>query len=265
MKAVFLGAAAIGAAVLATPAQAQSWTPLVESRGLGRGAVICDNNGTDPSGNYLCLALRCMPGGPLEFAMIAEGGDFGDGSPVAVTVGVDGRNVGAIVMRQVQATGQKRASVPYEAAAHRDIIAALRGGSGATLTFFGTTVPLSLRGSARQIDHAFAVCQAAAPQPAAASGNLTAADVRTQLIGRDLAWEANGQNVVTVYLPNGRFEGVLSGRANNGTYRVEADGRLCWQSIARGCFRFYRDGGALWVKRDDPQSQTVLGRVTVQN
>lgn len=263
MKSPFFGAATlIAAATLALPAQAQSWTPLAESRGLGRGAVICDNNGTDPSGNYLCLALRCMSGGPLEFAMIAEGGDFGDGSPIPVTVAVDGRSVGTITMRPTQLTGQKRASGPYDAAAHAGLIAALRSGSQASLTFFGTSIPLSLRGSARQIDHAFAVCQAAAPQPAATTnGNLTAADVRAQLIGKRLAWGDAG----TVYLPNGRFEGVLSGRANNGTYRIEADGRLCWQSIVRGCFRFYREAGALWVKRDDPQNQTVLGRVTFQN
>ena len=257
---------AVTACVLAAvslPAHAQQWAALVEARGFGRGAVVCDNDGSSPSGNYVCLALRCQAGGPLEFGLIAEGGDFGDGSPFAVSVAVDGRPAGAIRMRPTRVTGQKQASAPYVAAEHATLIAALRTGSRATLTFLGTDVALSLRGSGRQIDQAFAICRTPAPQAATApgGGNLSAADVRAELIGKRLAWGDAG----TVYLPNGRFEGVLAGRANNGTYRIEADGRVCWQSMVQGCFRFYRQGGALWVKRDDPQSQAILGPVTVRN
>lgn len=250
-------------AAIALPAHAQEWSALVEARGFGRGAVVCDNDGSSPSGNYVCLALRCQAGGPLEFGLIAEGGSFGDGAPFAASIAVDGRPAGAIMMRPTQVIGQKQASSPYVAEDHATLVAALHAGSRATLTFLGTDVTLSLRGSGRQIDQAFAVCLTPAPQVATAQsgGNLSATDVRAELIGKRLAWGDAG----TVYLPNGRFEGVLSGRANNGTYRIEADGRVCWRSMVQGCFRFYRQGGALWVKRDDPRSQAVLGQVTVQN
>lgn len=274
MRMMSFGAAAACAIAFTLPAQAQSWTPIVESRGLGRGAVICDNNGTDPSGNYLCLALRCQPNGPLEFAMIAEGGDFGDGSPMPVTVSVDGRNVGTLAMRPTKLTGQKHAAVPYDAAAHQGLIAALRSGSRASLTFFGTTIPLSLRGSGRQIDHAFAVCQAAAPQPAgvAAGGNLSAADLRGQLIGRQLVFHTGSGAELGFFFHPGQhtapYDAVNeSGRAEGGRYSIQSNGTLCWETqlgIA-GCYRFYRADGELRVKRDDPQSQAVIGRVTVRN
>lgn len=150
-------------------------------------------------------------------------------------------------------------------------IPALKAGNRLTVEYQSGTgdfsATFSLSGSGRALDYAIGRCAGAQPAASksaggtAGDGNLTAADVRAQLIGKRLAWGDAG----TVYLPNGRFEGVLSGRANNGTYRIEADGRLCWQSIVRGCFRFYREGGALWVKRDDPQSRSVLGRVTIQN
>lgn len=255
-------ATAVGVIALALPAQAQEWSALVEARGFGRGAVVCSNDGSTPSGNYMCLALRCRAGGPLEFGLIVEGGNFGDGSPFGVSVAVDGRPAGSITMRPTQLTGQKQASSPYVAASHEGMLAALRAGSRANLSLLGTNVTLPLRGSGRQIDHALAVCRVPAPQGRAETvgGNLSAADIRADLIGTRLAWG----DAETVYLPNGRFEGGLSGRANNGTYRIEADGRLCWQSFVTGCLRFYRRDGALWVKRDDPRSEAVLGRVTIR-
>ena len=249
-------------AATASAATAEGWTPLDPSRGHGRGAIVCNDTSNNTTGNYLCFALRCLDGGQLEFAMIAEGGDFGDGSPIPVGVSVDDQVSAMINMVPTQTRGQKRASAPVDMAAHEALIEAMRSGSRMRVGFFGTSFPLSLRGSNRQIGQALQSCNAAPAATSTGNGNLSADEVRTQLLGRHLTWADGAAS--TIYLQNGRFEGVLEGRANNGTYRVEPDGRICWQGHVAGCFRFYREGDVLMVRRDDSRSSASIGSVTIE-
>jgi hypothetical protein len=149
---------------------------------------------------------------------------------------------------------------------------ALRAGDEAILklTHAGQAVfdGITLAGSSRALGFALDACATNAPPPTPSATALNAAEIRSEILGRRLYWGDDDNGVGTVYLPGGRFEGMMvndgHGRASNGRYAVMADGRLCWEgSGVSGCFRFERRGGDIVVRRDDARSQAELGVLQV--
>lgn len=108
----------------------------------------------------------------------------------------------------------------------------------------------------------------AAPQPAPnasapAGGVLTAAEVKSQIVGHRVAGE-DGQ-MTWYYYRDGKYDGDDGRNARGGTYVVRPDGRLCWTDNASisGCFQYYRKGGKLQVRRADPDNNFEVGAVKV--
>lgn len=106
-----------------------------------------------------------------------------------------------------------------------------------------------------------AFCVAVAPIAEAADVPLTEAQVRAEILGKDVVhldryhrtYGADG----TVAGGDGRFGWT-------GTYRLEKDGRVCMK--AQGdtpCFQYYRRNGQLRVRRTDSGSPGDIGPVTV--
>ncbi|MEM6589128.1 MAG: hypothetical protein AAF641_11825 [Pseudomonadota bacterium] len=260
-----LAAIWIATTMLAQGATAQGWSILDDENGYGRGGISCVQKGVE--GEYVCLALRCVAGGPLEFAIIQEGGNIGQGEPVPLVLRVDGQTVPTLLFQPSSTTGQHRAEVAYDPVQHSFLLGAMTSGRMLEFAFFSDELgysPMSLQGAKPAIDHAFDVCSANDAEPAPADGPLTAGEVRAQLIEERLWW---GDGAVgTYYFPNGRYEGTLDGRANNGSYSIQPDGRLCWENgITSGCFVFYRDGGTLKLRRDDEISKAELGVVLIED
>ena len=97
-----------------------------------------------------------------------------------------------------------------------------------------------------------------------ANSALTAAEVRSQIIGLNRSVNHNGQLELS-FGPNGKFDGGDGRIGTNGTYRVEADGRVCWKNDRgfAGCFQYYRQNGALFVRRNDAGNNAIIGPVKV--
>lgn len=99
--------------------------------------------------------------------------------------------------------------------------------------------------------------------PAAAVGVLSAAEVRSQIVGRQVSSE-EGMN--WYYYPDGKYDADDGRIARGGTYVVRPDGRLCWNDrvgSVSGCFQYYRKGGQLHLRRADPDNTFELGRITI--
>jgi hypothetical protein len=101
----------------------------------------------------------------------------------------------------------------------------------------------------------------AQPRPPPASGALTAAEVNSQIVGR----QVQGDGVQWTYYRDGKFESDDGRVARGGTYVVRPDGRLCWDDSigVSGCFQYYRQAGKLNLRRADPDNRFELGVVTV--
>ncbi len=99
------------------------------------------------------------------------------------------------------------------------------------------------------------------PKPVA-DGPLSAEEVRTTFLGKEI--EHNGQ-LTLKYAPNGTFGGGDGRIGTNGTYRIEGDGRICWKNDRgfSGCFQYYRQRGALYVRRNDASNSDVIGLVKI--
>ncbi|MEM8851336.1 MAG: hypothetical protein AAGE03_15055 [Pseudomonadota bacterium] len=251
-------------------AWAQSWESYETAQGVG--ASICPVR-DDETANYWCFALMCSARGEAaRFVVQFAGGELA-GGPYGLDVFVDGDPVGRLALAEQPVEGITRLEVPFDPAAHGDVLEGLRRGDAAILklTHAGQAIfhGVTLRGSSRALGFATEACGAGAPLPASGSGGagLSAAEVRAELLGRRLYWGDDLNGVGTIYQPGGRFEGIMMndgrGRANNGNYEVMADGRICWQGHVSGCFRFYRRDGEIWVRRDDDRSQAELGAVQI--
>lgn len=114
---------------------------------------------------------------------------------------------------------------------------------------------------------ALAICApawAAQPKaPAAAAGTLTAAEVKSQIVGHSVTLEDGG--MTWYYNPGGKYDADDGRNARGGTYVVRPDGRLCWNDNAgvSGCFQYYRKGGKLQARRADPGNDFELGALKV--
>ncbi|MEM7641020.1 MAG: hypothetical protein AAF366_00660 [Pseudomonadota bacterium] len=258
------------AALLATPAAAaEGWSFDESARGVG--ATVCPVL-DDRTGNYRCFALICeVRGGPADLMVEFAGGEL-PGGPYGLEVHVDGDLAGRLDLTETVTDGTTRLHTPYDPKRHDGLLDRLRAGNQAILklTHAGQAIfdGVSLRGSSRALGLATEACGTDAPVPAAGGGTgLSAEEVRAEILGHRLYWGDDLNGVGTVYLPGGRFEGMMvtdgRGRSNNGTYEIMADGRVCWQTLVSGCFRFYRQDGEIRVRRDDGQSEAELGVVRI--
>ena len=210
-----------------------------------RAAYVCPLDGNSESGNAFCLAIGCVPGQSATFRLVAVGGDMPDGVFPAHFF-VDGAPTGAIMFTRNDPPGSMRGEAPVDFARHGNLIARLRDGNSAAVNQWSNdlagAIQLGLVGSSRSIDAALSVCDTTASVPA---GGLSAVEVREQLFGNFVIHETPMGEASFVYLPGGRYDGQMTvdgrGVANNGTYRLENDGRVCWDNgFARGCFRYFR-------------------------
>jgi hypothetical protein len=103
-----------------------------------------------------------------------------------------------------------------------------------------------------------------APPPQQPRGDavLGAGDIRRDIIGKNL--NHAGKMDIT-FGPDGSFASGDGRVGRNGKYRLEADGRLCWQDNMGfdGCFQYFRENGVLKVRRNDPKSRDLIGIVKV--
>ncbi|MEL6966580.1 MAG: hypothetical protein AAGM04_04280, partial [Pseudomonadota bacterium] len=210
-------------------------------------------------------------GQPFSIGLLVTGGDFGNGEPMPVFVQVDTLKAHRVLMQPNKTQGILEAAVRYDAAKHRTLVDQLKQGSQVRIWTWnqnGTGVMVPLTGSAKAITRAMAVCGASAKQaavrPEGSPGMLSAAAVRSQIIGKNLSFA--GGEAEMILLSNGRFEGRMGPRANNGRYRLRSDGRVCWNNgFVSGCFQFYRKNGGINVRRADAKSKADLGPVAVSN
>ncbi|MEM7710360.1 MAG: hypothetical protein AAF264_06340, partial [Pseudomonadota bacterium] len=161
---------------------------------------------------------------------------------------------------------------PYDAEVHGGLVAALQRGNGAVMTLRqgdeDVSHDVSLRGSGQALGFATEACASAVVDAAPADGDLDPDAVRAELVGRELEWGSEADRIVMIYQADGRFEGVMldgagGGRSSAGTYEVMADGRVCWEAGISGCFRFYRTGEEIRVRREDAESTQELGVVRI--
>ena len=103
------------------------------------------------------------------------------------------------------------------------------------------------------------------PQPlvtAALEPTLAPSAVREQMMSRIVM---HG-NAVYAYFADGDMEvSINRDRPVKGTYRIESDGRVCWNSSqAKNCFEYYRRSGNLRVRRADASNRRDIGPVKVE-
>jgi len=71
---------------------------------------------------------------------------------------------------------------------------------------------------------------------------------------------------IYMYYPDGRLEVSPDGtNVLTGSYRIESDGRVCWNTsqLGRNCFEYYRRGATLRVRRADANNRNDIGAVTL--
>jgi hypothetical protein len=103
---------------------------------------------------------------------------------------------------------------------------------------------------------------AAAPPQQRTDGSLTATDVRRDILGKNLNHD---DRMDITFDPNGTFASGDGRIGRNGKYQLMDDGRLCWRDNLGfdGCFQYFRENGALKVRRSDAKSREVIGTVKV--
>lgn len=132
-------------ATTASAQQAGRWSPLDAEDGTGTG--ICDK----ASAAVVCLRLQCGSNRGLEISLFSNHGAFGDERSALIMV--DGEEAARLSW-----TGEQ-ASIPFDPAAHHTLLARLGGGRRAALAVNDRVFPLSLAGSAREIDRALSACR----------------------------------------------------------------------------------------------------------
>ncbi|MEL6946924.1 MAG: hypothetical protein AAFO73_04740 [Pseudomonadota bacterium] len=200
-------------------AYAQKWQSVSKTSGA-RGSLVCNFKPGDQVENFLCLTTQCKRGQPFSIGLLVTGGDFGNGEPMPVFVQVDTLKAHRVLMQPNKTQGILEAAVRYDAAKHRTLVDQLKQGSQVRIWTWnqnGTGVMVPLTGSAKAITRAMAVCGASAKQaavrPEGSPGMLSAAAVRSQIIGKNLSFA--GGEAEMILLSNGRFEGRMGPRANN--------------------------------------------------
>ena len=224
--------------VAALPAFAQeeepSWVTLPEERGPG--AEICEAEGD-------CLELSCH-NAPLALTLRS------DASGGTATITVDVMSLGTFIMSQ---NGEGFAAIEIEPALHDPLIEAMRAGGSVALTLGEQTHAFSLAGSRDAINTVLFECGAIPAIERRAQTTLSADQVRAELLGLMVRF---GEETYRFY-PDGTVE---SGE-DEASYLLRDDGRLCISGDSAVCFLFYRDGGAINVRREEGQTGVSLGPV----
>jgi len=102
--------------------------------------------------------------------------------------------------------------------------------------------------------------------PAAASGILTAQQVKSQIVGHSVSLKDDEDGGMTWYFnADGQYSADDGRNGRQGRYTVQPDGKLCWTESTgvKGCFQYYRNGGVLKLRRADPGHSMELGVVTI--
>jgi hypothetical protein len=108
------------------------------------------------------------------------------------------------------------------------------------------------------------IVSAAYPQSAgAADGPLTRAEVQRLIVGKRIVHYDEDTQMSLSFSPDGTFVSAAKGApgTQSGRYRIEKDGRVCWSALFKGCFRYYRSGQAVRVRREDAKSHADIGIV----
>lgn len=101
---------------------------------------------------------------------------------------------------------------------------------------------------------------AVVPTAEAADVPLTAAQVHSEIVGKDV--NHDGRLHLTNNA-NGTVEGGDGRFGFSGTYRLEKEGLICWKFRGdTGCYQYYRRGAQLRVRRTDMRDGDI-GPVTV--
>lgn len=142
---------------------------------MGKGVAACDHLGDQ--GDVFCFGLRCSAADNTpEWFTYQVGGDSVEGD-VRVNLIVDGRSHSTLFAKQGKTPqGEWAFTASYDAASDRSIIEQLKSGAALYVLVGGASgAQLSLRGSSREIDRAFAMCRAGdQSQPAATSAKAIA-------------------------------------------------------------------------------------------
>ena len=105
-------------------------------------------------------------------------------------------------------------------------------------------------------------CGPALAQPKA-GGALTAAEVKSQIVGHSVALTDGG--MTWYWNPGGKYDADDGRNGRRGSYTVQADGKLCWKESTgvAGCFQYFRQGKDVKVRRADPGHDFELGAVKI--
>lgn len=151
-----------------------------------------------------------------------------------------------------------------------------RGGSMTLQTQNGGRIGFSLDGTsvalgelAACVDRYTGVATASRSAPSqaapavadAADVPLTEAQVRSEIIGKDVSHSPRHH---ITFGDDGKLSAGDGMFGKLGTYRLEMDGRICWRMSPpndAGCFQYYRRGAQLRVRRTDTGGD--IGPVTV--
>lgn len=145
------GARKLGSDIDIRPITDKGWE-LIRNKASGRGAAVCTNE----EENFICFALRCKQGAPLEYTIFFSGGQFLE--PVPAEIYVDDSFVEEIELSPVEPNSELRADFdPGSQTLER-----LKDGRTMTFVMAGKGHRFSLRGSKRQIERAEDIC----PMPA---------------------------------------------------------------------------------------------------
>lgn len=131
------------------PITDKGWEPIA-NKASGRGAAVCTNE----EENFICFALRCVQGSPLEYTIFFSGGQFL--GPVPAEIYVDDGFVEEIELSPVKPNSELRADFNPGS----QVLSRLKDGRTMTFAMAGKGHQFSLRRSKREIERAEKLCPA---------------------------------------------------------------------------------------------------------
>lgn len=183
------GARKLSSDIDVRPITDKGWEP-IRNKASGRGAAVCTNE----EENFICFALRCRQGSPLEYTIFFSGGQFL--KPVPAEIYVDDSLVEEIELSPVEPNSELRAD--FEPGSQT--LSRLKDGRTMTFVMAGKGHRFSLRGSKREIERAEEICPASARSGLGNSLNPTAStDLESRVqnqISRVISEECEGSGTM---------------------------------------------------------------------